>query len=311
MRISPTTRSRTISSTDPGAAHAGRTARRKPAATRVRRTAGAASPWRTPRTHSVPAAQSGALRVFVVEDAALVLEILLELLGDVPHLSVVGTAACESTAVAAVPALHCDVVITDIQLRTGSGLGVLRRLGAAGAAGRTKFIMFSNCADESYRRLAARLGAFDFFDKASGPSALLSTMRDLAGSARRSVACRLQPGVDAYPHYRSMIMDSTRPNDSSKKTEDLSNTAHETIDRVADSAHPAVDRLAERAHDAVQRAATAATAATDNVAQQSEHLRELKDSFAQDCREYVQANPFRALAYAAVAGFVLTRLMRD
>ena len=106
-------------------------------------------------------------------------------------------------------------------------------------------------------------------------------------------------------------MDSTRSNEMNSKAESLSSAAHDTIDRVADSAHPAVDRIAERAHDAVHRAASVASSATDSVNLQSEHLRDLKDSFAQDCRDYVQANPLKALAYAAVAGFVLTRLMRD
>ena len=311
MRISPTTRSRTISSIEPGVPRAGRVARRKQGASRGRRAAGATSPFRLPRAHRLTQSSGDVLRVFLVEDGVRVRALLLELLHDIPHLRVVGTAACEGTAVTGVPALRCDVVIVDINLREGSGLGVLRRLGAAGNGGNTTFIVFSNCAEAGYRRLAARLGALHFFDKAQGPSALMDTMRHLARVRQAGVACRLQSGVDDSSNHRSMTMDSTRSNEMNSKAESLSSAAHDTIDRVADSAHPAVDRIAERAHDAVHRAASVASSATDSVNLQSEHLRDLKDSFAQDCRDYVQANPLKALAYAAVAGFVLTRLMRD
>ncbi|MBY0468443.1 MAG: hypothetical protein K2Q07_05650, partial [Burkholderiaceae bacterium] len=135
----------------------------------------------------------------------------------------------------------------------------------------------------------------------------------LARTRRLAMACGLQQEADYSSQARSSAMNTTTSSqtNAAQAGERASSTAHETIDRMVDSAHPAVDRLAEKAHDAVQRAASAASTATEKVGAQSEHLRELKDTFAEDCRAYVQANPLKALAYAAVAGFVLTRLLRD
>ncbi|MGE0861466.1 MAG: response regulator [Gammaproteobacteria bacterium] len=256
------------------------------------------------------------LRVFLVEDAERVRERLLEQLDTVPRVAVVGTATSENIAVAAVPRLACDVVIVDIRLRQGSGLGVLRRLGEASRAWRrTTFIVFSNCSEDGYRRTAARFGAKHFFDKSTGGLALLQTLRELAlaRTRRHAMACGLQSAADNVSQTRSSTMNTptNSQNNAAPTTERVSGAAHETIDRMVDSAHPAVDRLAEKAHDAVQRAASAASTASEKVGAQSEHLLEFKDTFAEDCRAYVQANPLKALAYAAVAGFVLTRLLRD
>ncbi|MBI4697227.1 MAG: hypothetical protein HY749_24745 [Gammaproteobacteria bacterium] len=89
----------------------------------------------------------------------------------------------------------------------------------------------------------------------------------------------------------------------------MSEAAHETIDRVADSAHPTLDRLADQAHDTVRKVADVASRATENVGSQTAHLRDVQENFMQDCRDFVREKPVRALVYAAIAGFLLTRLL--
>ena len=89
----------------------------------------------------------------------------------------------------------------------------------------------------------------------------------------------------------------------------FSEAAHDTIDRVAESAHPTVDRLADQAHDTVRKVADVASKATENVGSQTAHMREVQENFLQDCRDFVREKPIKALVYAAIAGFLLTRLL--
>ena len=115
------------------------------------------------RTHDDAPARS--LDVYVVEDNVIVLESLIGALEELAPVHVVGTAADESVAVDWLDAGgdRCDLVIIDIFLRTGSGLGVIaaarrKRPGAA-------LVVLSNYAtDEMHARCLAS-GADRVFDK--------------------------------------------------------------------------------------------------------------------------------------------------
>jgi DNA-binding NarL/FixJ family response regulator len=117
-----------------------------------------APPRAAPHTGSMPAQT-----IFVVEDAPLVRERLLELLGAVPGARVVGHAARADEAIHDILAERPDVVVLDLRLAQGSGFDVLRAVHEA--APEIDCYMLSSFATEPYRRLAARLGARDFFDK--------------------------------------------------------------------------------------------------------------------------------------------------
>jgi two-component system, OmpR family, response regulator len=116
------------------------------------------------RTHDDDA-PARSLDVYVVEDNVIVLESLIAALEELAPVHVVGTAADESVAVAWLDAGgdRCDLVIIDIFLRTGSGLGVI-------AAARRKrpqaaLVVLSNYAtDEMHARCLAS-GADRVFDK--------------------------------------------------------------------------------------------------------------------------------------------------
>lgn len=103
--------------------------------------------------------------IFIVEDSALVRERLLELLGGMPETRVVGMAAGADEAIRDILADRPDVVLLDLRLAQGSGFDVLRALHEA--APEIDVYMLSSFATEPYRRLAARLGARDFFDKST------------------------------------------------------------------------------------------------------------------------------------------------
>ena len=105
------------------------------------------------------------LDVFIVEDNAIVLESLIAALEELAPAHVVGTAADEHVAVDWLRSdgEHCDLVIIDIFLRTGSGLGVIsaarrRRPEAA-------LVVLSNYATEEMQSRCVAHGADRVFDK--------------------------------------------------------------------------------------------------------------------------------------------------
>jgi DNA-binding NarL/FixJ family response regulator len=106
-----------------------------------------------------------ALDVYVVEDNVIVLESLIAALEELAPVHVVGTAADERVAVEWLEAdgKRCDIVIIDIFLRSGSGLGVIAaaRRERPGAA----LVVLSNYATDEMRARCLASGADRVFDK--------------------------------------------------------------------------------------------------------------------------------------------------
>ncbi len=99
-------------------------------------------------------------------------------------------------------------------------------------------------------------------------------------------------------------------NEVTNAAERLRTAAHERVERVSDAVQPAVERLSASAHKTIDQVTSAASTAADTVAAKTEQVKDLQDKFAEECRQYVQAHPMKALGYAAAIGFVLTRLLR-
>jgi DNA-binding NarL/FixJ family response regulator len=116
--------------------------------------------------------------IYLVEDSVPVRERLTTLLEDIPGTRVVGHAATAREAVGEILALRPDAVLCDLNLKQGTGFEVLRALRER--APEIPCYMLSNFATGPYRRLAAELGARDFFDKSSE----IERMRDVI--ARRN-----------------------------------------------------------------------------------------------------------------------------
>ncbi len=125
-------------------------------------------------------APTRSLDAYVVEDNLIVLESLIAALEELAPVHVVGTAADESVAVEWLrpDGERCDLVIIDIFLRTGSGLGVI-------AAARRKrpdaaLVVLSNYAtDEMHARCLAS-GADRVFDKSRDIDQLVAYCNALA-----------------------------------------------------------------------------------------------------------------------------------
>jgi two-component system OmpR family response regulator len=118
------------------------------------------------------------LQVALVEDSAQIRERLEEALAAIDGVSVAFHAETENDALALLRATHWDVVILDLQLKQGTGLGVLKGLKADGKA-HGIVAVFTNYGFPQYKERALALGAAHFFDKARDFDALQQVLRDL------------------------------------------------------------------------------------------------------------------------------------
>lgn len=105
------------------------------------------------------------LRILLVEDSPYIRERLIDLLAEPGRIEIVGQADTEEAAVARVRDTSWDVLVLDLQLKRGTGLGVLRALAPSRRAD-TKVIVLTNYAFPQYREKSFALGADYFFDKA-------------------------------------------------------------------------------------------------------------------------------------------------
>jgi DNA-binding NarL/FixJ family response regulator len=120
------------------------------------------------------------LKTFIVEDSPVIRESLIATLEELVPVQVVGTAEDENGAVQwlAQKGHQVDLVIVDIFLKSGSGLGVLRAQGRA--AQPYKMVVLSNYATADMRRKCLELGAHRVFDKSTEIDALIQYCGQLA-----------------------------------------------------------------------------------------------------------------------------------
>jgi DNA-binding NarL/FixJ family response regulator len=114
-----------------------------------------------------------ALKVFIVEDSPVIRENLVAALEELAPVQVVGTAEDEASATRwlGTPGNECELVIVDIFLRGGSGLGVLRSAQSMHRA--MQMVVLSNYATPDMRRKCLELGASRVFDKSNEIDALI------------------------------------------------------------------------------------------------------------------------------------------
>lgn len=167
------------------------------------------------------------LRAYLVEDSPVIRENLIATLEETVPLRVVGTAEDEATAVHWLhehPAAEdCELVIIDIFLKSGSGLGVLAAAASqeeaqtdAGASSigseaparervdrlrcrRRRLVVLSNYATEDIQQRCLRMGADRVFDKSQDVDALIDYCD---GLAQDCVQPGHEPGGDGRPGGR-------------------------------------------------------------------------------------------------------------
>ena len=123
-------------------------------------------------------------RTLMVEDSSIIAGSLTQALEEMTGLVVVGVAATEDEAVRhfTEDSRGYDLVIVDIFLKAGSGLGVLRR-GRVLMPGST-FVVVTNYATPEMRRACTDLGAAQIFDKSTQLDELIDFCRQVVSAVR-------------------------------------------------------------------------------------------------------------------------------
>lgn len=121
------------------------------------------------------------LRVFVVEDHPLMRRSIVEAIEREPDLMVCGQADEMAAALAAIASSPPDLVLTDLQLRSSSGLDLIKalhdQLPALPIVATTMFDVRRN------ERQARAAGAAGFCSKQDGPDRLIAAVREVLATA--------------------------------------------------------------------------------------------------------------------------------
>lgn len=103
------------------------------------------------------------MNVFIVEGSALMLKNLRSILPDISGVTVIGHATGWAEAAERIDRLLPDLVILDISLSNGAGVGMLESLKKRHPG--IKAMILAGCTDEFYLDRCKRAGADYFFDR--------------------------------------------------------------------------------------------------------------------------------------------------
>lgn len=115
-----------------------------------------------------------AVKTFIVEDSPVILDNLVAALHELTPVQVVGSSDSETSAMQWLlePGHDCDLIVVDLFLKSGSGLGVLAAAARAGVAARR--VVLTNYASRDMRQRCLALGAHRVFDKSNEVDEMLA-----------------------------------------------------------------------------------------------------------------------------------------
>jgi DNA-binding NarL/FixJ family response regulator len=140
-------------------------------------------PLKQPAAAARKGGTSLSLRVALVEDSERIRARLAETLAEIPNVVVAFAAETEGEAVRLVASEPWDVLILDLQLKVGTGLGVLKAMQGLLSREPHTAIVLTNYGFRQYRERALALGAQYFFDKSRDLDALRKVLVELAANA--------------------------------------------------------------------------------------------------------------------------------
>ena len=117
------------------------------------------------------------MKVLIVDDSELMRKRLSEMISQVEGVEIVGKAERSQEAIEAIQKLKPNVVILDIKMPGGNGIGVLEHIKKNNT--NTKVIMFTNYPYPQYRKKCMDLGADYFFDKSTEFEEVVEVLRGL------------------------------------------------------------------------------------------------------------------------------------
>jgi len=116
------------------------------------------------------------LRLFLVEDSPAVRERLVDFLVEAGRIEFVGFAETEADAVRQLNGLDVDVAIVDLNLREGTGIGVIEAVRATQPAPPPTIVVLTNYAFPEFANACRQRGADYFFDKSTQFGAVKSLL---------------------------------------------------------------------------------------------------------------------------------------
>ena len=120
------------------------------------------------------------LQVLLVEDSTVICDLIANIVNNVAGVSVAESVGSEAYAIEAVNHGNVEVVILELQLRSGTGFGVLRAMRKM--ARRTAVVVLTNFALRTYQDTALALGARHCLDKSRDYERLPGILSELAAS---------------------------------------------------------------------------------------------------------------------------------
>jgi DNA-binding NarL/FixJ family response regulator len=147
------------------------------------------------------------IRVFVVDDHAVVRRGLKQILDEALDCSLVGEAGTAAEAVAGLRTTPCDVVVLDISLPDRSGLDLLPQLRREFP--NAKVVVLTMHGEEQYALRLLKAGASGYLTKDGVPEELVAAIRRVASGGRyltpslaERMAEHLGGGGEKAPHER-------------------------------------------------------------------------------------------------------------
>lgn len=105
-------------------------------------------------------------RLLLVEDSALIRDVIVEMLHDCDQLAIRDIATTSDEAIELLNAHEYDMVVVDIELAAGTGFDVVRHTQQQEYHFKTPdIVMLTNHGNSYYRNLARTMGIEYFFDK--------------------------------------------------------------------------------------------------------------------------------------------------
>jgi DNA-binding NarL/FixJ family response regulator len=131
--------------------------------------------------------KTASLRVFLIEDSVLLQELLAGMLSELDCVELCGCADGEAEALRRLAEAPVDLAIIDIELKQGSGIGVLDALQTdSDRYGHPRKVVLTNYAHATMRRQCEQYGTDAFFDKSMHLNQLIDYVVDAAHKNSRS-----------------------------------------------------------------------------------------------------------------------------
>jgi DNA-binding NarL/FixJ family response regulator len=124
------------------------------------------------------------LKVFIADDNQPIAEMLTELISESGRVEVVGVADTDTATLDSIRRLIPDVVVLDLQLKSGSGTDVIRAVRADPSLAAVQLLVTSNHTSPQLKAGCLELGAQAYFDKVKELSELTAKIAAIADTRR-------------------------------------------------------------------------------------------------------------------------------